>query len=181
MPQKFPTYRMSAVIRNVAAALLWSLAACELIVFPKWAAAQTHRFAMQHASAQTFLAPTDRIEEDPYFEWAVKQKDRGGAFETAKIEYLLERIRTSPYTFIRNDVEYPASKAASHLEWKYGLAANKIKTAPDFITHLASRSIESGLQYLVKLPSGTVYSMQELLTNELRYLEDRLNAIPKNA
>ncbi|OGX06748.1 MAG: hypothetical protein A3G87_07620 [Omnitrophica bacterium RIFCSPLOWO2_12_FULL_50_11] len=117
----------------------------------------------------------NEINQDPYFGWVLAQRDRGAAVETAKIEYLIERIRKSPYLFIRNRVEYSAAEAARHLTWKYEHARRYALTAHDFIRHLATRSLESGLLYLVKLPNGTTYPVKELLENELFALEQSLN------
>ena len=129
-----------------------------------------------HAHQSILLSPAYDIEDNPYFEWVVLQSNRGTAVEKAKIEYLIERIRISPYHFIRNNVEYPSNKAATHLAWKYGLARKHAKTAVEFIQHLATRSLKTGVLYLMKLPDGRTLPVGELLTNELRYLESRLAA-----
>jgi len=140
-----------------------------LFLPPVWA-------KIQAPPPQALLAPLEDIHSDPYYEWVVRQQDRGLAFESAKIEYLIERLRNSPYTFVRNKVEYPSAKAAKHLSWKYGFAKNRVKTANDFITHLATKSINTGLFYLAKLPNGLTYRVGDLLENELKVLEANLSA-----
>ena len=120
------------------------------------------------------LTPTSETDSDPYFDWILVQIRRGAPAETAKIEYLIERIRKSPYQFIRNRVEYSAAEAARHLAWKYEHGRKYIETAHDFIRLLATRSLESGLLYLVKLPNGATYPIRDLLENELFALERSL-------
>ena len=142
--------------------------ACCLLILPK-------AFAQHGQVPQgVLLASLDQIEEDPYFEWILRQERRGGPIEGAKIEYLIERIRKSDYRFIRNNVEYPSSEAANHLSWKYGLGRKSIRTAHDFIKHIASRSLNSGLRYLIKFPNGEKIPTEEILENELRILEASL-------
>lgn len=123
---------------------------------------------------QLLLTPTSEIDQDPYFDWILAQSHRGAPIETAKIEYLIERIRKSPYQFIRNRAEYSAAEAARHLAWKYEHGRKYIETAHDFIQLLATRSLESGLLYFVKLPNGATYPVRDLLENELFALERSL-------
>ncbi len=124
---------------------------------------------------QVLVAPEEQsVSDDPYFQWIVEKQASGLSPESAKIEYLIERIRHSQYNFIRNNVPYDATHAAEHLSWKYGLARKRIKTADDFIQLVATKSIESGLPYLVKLPDGKTYATGDVLTNELHRLESLL-------
>jgi hypothetical protein len=123
------------------------------------------------APDEVYLNTTHDLVEDPYFEWCVTQSMRGEGVEVAKIEYLLERIRHSPYRFIRNRTEYPSVRAAKHLFWKYSIGKKRIKTAQEFIQHIATKSLKTGLLYLVKLPDGQQVSVGKILQNELHLLE----------
>ena len=137
-----------------------------------------------HAPKEFLLSPTYQIRDNPYFDWVLLQRDHGSAFEQAKIEYLIERIRTSPYLFVRNDEAHNAKEAAEHLSWKYHKAEKLIRTARDFITHIATRSIMSGKLYFIKLKDGHSYPASEVLDNELNVLENQLtnqSANPKDS
>jgi hypothetical protein len=74
--------------------------------------------------------------------------------ERVRIEALLARIAKSNVTFVRNGAPHTAMDAAAHLRMKWENAGNRIKTAEDFIEHLASRSYLSGKPYRVILCNG---------------------------
>ncbi|WP_136799742.1 MULTISPECIES: DUF5329 family protein [Desulfosediminicola] len=76
-----------------------------------------------------------------------------------EIDYLLNYISESGCTFIRNGKEYPSTKAAEHLQYKYGKVKNRIPDADTFIAKIASASSITRKQYEVqcgdeRLPSG---------------------------
>ncbi len=75
------------------------------------------------------------------------------AAEQAKIDWLLEQIRTSDAVFIRNGSEYDGVKAASHIKSKLWFAGDRVKTAKDFILGVASKSEASGKPYEIR-PKG---------------------------
>lgn len=127
-----------------------------------------------HAPKGFLLSSDYKIQNNPYYEWVVSQKDHSSALEQAKIEYLIERIRKSPYLFIRNEEEHKSNEAAEHLAWKYHQGRKYAKTAHDFINNIASSSIITGNVYLVKLGGGIVCPVREILLNELQVLEDQL-------
>jgi hypothetical protein len=129
---------------------------------------------VRSAPKDFLLTPVHDVEEDPYFEWVLMQSKTGGPLETAKIEYLIERVRNSPYTFVRNRTEHAANRAATHLAWKYGLRQSRIETAHEFIVNVASRSLKTGLAYLIKSSDGNQYPAGAVLENELRILEEHL-------
>lgn len=79
--------------------------------------------------------------------WANSEKDR--------IRFLLETVESSQCTFIRNGSHHKASKARKHLERKLNHAGDRIKTAEDFINHLASKSSFSGRPYFIQEKNGT--------------------------
>ena len=95
--------------------------------------------------------------------------------EKAKIQYLLARIGQSPYTFIRNGEEHSGREASSHLRWKYGFAFSRIKTVDEFINYIASRSMKTGEEYRMRISSGEVFEMDEVLYNELEALRDEVH------
>ncbi len=99
--------------------------------------------------------------------------------ERAKIEYLLGRMRQSPYTFIRNGQPYGGQRAAMHMAWKYKKRLDRIKTVEDFVENIASRSWETGEDYLIKFKNGKLYRLREVFDNELRELNDFLQTAGK--
>lgn len=101
--------------------------------------------------------------------------------EEGKIDYLIERVKRSKMTFIRNRVEYTGPQSASFLRWKLGRMEKrhrvKVETARDFVAEVASGSRVSGEPYVVVLPDGTHHNFQSLLENELVQLETCLRQI----
>lgn len=91
--------------------------------------------------------------------------------EARKIHYLIEVVKTSGHIFIRNGTEYNSDEAARHLEKKWGRVKDKITTADDFITYIASKSSMSGEPYLIKLKDGKIVASES-------WLKERLKAAP---
>lgn len=94
--------------------------------------------------------------------------------EEGKIDYLMERVRNSKLTFIRNRVEYDSASAAGFLRWKlnrWQKKGAKIKTAQDFVLTVSSGSAMSGQPYALILQDGTHHNLQSILQNELNALE----------
>jgi hypothetical protein len=87
-----------------------------------------------------------------------------------EITHLLDFVEKSPCSFIRNGVSYPAKEAKAHLERKYAQARDRIKTAEDFIDHVASRSGTSGKPYLVRCGGGETRQSAEWFRSELQRL-----------
>jgi hypothetical protein len=71
-----------------------------------------------------------------------------------EIAHLLEFVAKSPCTFIRNGKAYPAAEARVHLERKYAVLKDRIRTAEDFIDLAASRSSVSGDPYRIRCSPG---------------------------
>lgn len=92
------------------------------------------------------------------------------AFERAKIDFLIDRTKRSPYTFIRDGVEYSGKRAAAHLIWKYHRKVSLVQSAGAFVDNVATRSGLSGELYLLKV-QGLSYPFRDVLLNELRRLE----------
>lgn len=91
--------------------------------------------------------------------------------EEQKIEKLILFIENSDAKFIRNGSEYSAKEAAEHLRMKRRKAGSKIKTAKDFIDHIASKSYMSGEPYQMKFSNGSVINTRDILYHELKKLE----------
>ena len=72
----------------------------------------------------------------------------------AAIEYLLAYVAESKLTFIRNGQEHDSAAAAAHMRRKYEYHKAGIATPEDFIEKVASKSLQSGKPYLVRLPGG---------------------------
>ena len=88
--------------------------------------------------------------------------------EKQKIEWLIACIAKQEGSFIRNGSEYTPSQAAEHLRMKWQKGGDKIKTAQDFIKHLASTSSVSGKPYQIQLKNGQRVNVGALLNAELK-------------
>jgi hypothetical protein len=73
--------------------------------------------------------------------------------EQEKIDWLIEQVRSSDATFVRNGSEYTGAQAASHLKTKLFFAGKRVQTAKDFIVGVATHSEESGQPYEIR-PKG---------------------------
>lgn len=79
------------------------------------------------------------------------------AKQDARIEHLISTVESyKGAVFIRNGTEYDTKAAASHLRMKLGKAGDKVKTAEDFISGIASKSSISGKAYKIRKPDGTL-------------------------
>ena len=109
-------------------------------------------------------------------------KTRDLTTEEGKIDYLLERLRSSKLVFFRNRVEYNGASAAEFLRWKLDRFRAryhmKIETAQDFVSQIASGSKTSGQPYAVVLSDGSRHNLQYVLQNELNALESCLKQYP---
>jgi hypothetical protein len=87
-----------------------------------------------------------------------------------EITHLLDFVGMSPCSFIRNGLSYPAKEAKAHLERKYAQVKDRIKTAEDFIDHVATRSSTSGKPYLVRCKPEKTRQSAEWFRSELQRL-----------
>jgi hypothetical protein len=138
------------------------------------------RAQIVHAPRELLVAPDSDVQADPNFQWILEKEKNGLPTESAKIEYLLDRIRESSYDFIRNGIMHSPQKAAEHLAWKYSFARDRVKTADQFILYLATKSLKTGLPYMIKLPNGVLYPCGDILSNELNRLESYLSGTSEN-
>ena len=92
--------------------------------------------------------------------------------EAAKIEALIasvEQLRGA--VFIRNGTEYDAAKAAAHLRRKLGYAGKRVKTADQFIQHLATGSSMTGKPYRIRFADGQSVESASYFREQLRKLD----------
>lgn len=93
--------------------------------------------------------------------------------ERDKIQALLNRIETSELIFIRNGSEYSSRDARKHLDLKLSRAGSAIRTADQFITHIATGSSWTGTPYYIKLRDGSVVKSARWLRTILAELEKK--------
>ena len=75
--------------------------------------------------------------------------------EAQKIQMLIHNIEVmKDARFVRNGSDYDGTAAADHLRLKLRHAGDRIKTAQDFITYLATGSSFSGKPYLIRFSDG---------------------------
>lgn len=114
------------------------------------------------------LTPQLDIQTSPAFEKALRAGNDTHKLEAARIEYLLERIRLSPYNFIRNGSRHNGTRAWLHLKWKHFRIRKQVKTAEDFIQKVASGSKASGNPYMIEFEDRKQVPLKTIFLNELR-------------
>jgi len=81
------------------------------------------------------------------------------AAATAEIEYLLQRVASSDAKFIRDGTQYSPQDAVALMRKKLSWAGDRVKTADDFVSGIATKSSTNGKPYFIVLngkqvPSG---------------------------
>lgn len=99
---------------------------------------------------------------------AAAQSADSPASPAGEITYLLDLIRASPCTFIRNGDPYDGPAAADHIAQKYAYYVDEIHSAEDFIDLAASRSLLSGRPYQVSCPGAAIVPASDWLRAELQ-------------
>ena len=98
--------------------------------------------------------------------------------EKAKIEALIHVVETrTDLKFIRLGSVHSSTEAAHMLRVKLGVAGSRIKTANEFIEHVASATA-SGSTYYVLYPDGRQTTSAEFLNAELLRI-NRAASVPK--
>jgi len=103
--------------------------------------------------------------------------------EDAKIQYLMKRTRSCPYTFERNEKRYTGAMAARFISWKSNLKnwSNRVNSAQELVDVVCCGSSKSGKPYILQFPDGTQHNFQNILQNELNaldiYLEQKRTAL----
>ena len=99
--------------------------------------------------------------------------------EEGKIDYIISRIRTSQFKFIRNGTETQGDAAATFIRWKIGWYENhyhtKVTTLHDFVSEVLKGSEKTGKPYEIVLPDGTHHNAQIIFQNEANKLEELLS------
>lgn len=94
--------------------------------------------------------------------------------EEQKVSHLIQFVsKMKGATFIRNGSEHTCREAAEHLESKWEKHKDDVKTAEGFIEELASSSGLTGEPYRIRFADGTTKTTNEVLTQELRRLQER--------
>ncbi len=92
--------------------------------------------------------------------------------EQQKIDALIHSVETlQGAQFIRNGSAYDGKAAAEHLQYKRSRAGDRIKTANDFITNIASHSSMSGLPYQIRYADGKTIDAEAYFRAELKRIE----------
>ena len=117
----------------------------------------------QSASAQAPNQPAARHQPGPV---------APALSEAQKIEALIAAVEHLPgAVFIRNGTEYDAAKAAAHLRRKLDYAGKKVKTADQFIQHLATGSSMTGKPYKIRFADGRTVDSASFFREQLRKLD----------
>jgi opacity protein-like surface antigen len=93
-----------------------------------------------------------------------------------EIAHLIDFVRHSSCTFIRNGSEYDGNQAADHVQAKYDYYKSDIKTVEDFIERAASKSMLSGKAYEVRCADGKVMPAADWIRAEDTAYRARLGA-----
>lgn len=128
-------------------------------------------------SGRILLSSPESVEKDPMFKRAAAQPSSPAALDKIKIQYLISRMRQSPYAFIRNRERHTGKRAASHLAMKYASVSGRVKTPAEFIEHIAARSSFTGEVYLMDV-EGEKVEVRKVLHDELAFLEEKLKETP---
>lgn len=86
----------------------------------------------------------------------------------ADIQFLINEVKHSNCTFIRNGASHSANSAAKHLELKYNNGKSYAKNGELFIKNLASKSSWTGITYKIKCPNKEAVTSKFWLNNKLR-------------
>ena len=100
---------------------------------------------------------------------AIFMSSPSGAEEelTGAVQYLLDFVKNSDCTFIRNGKNHTPREAVAHIERKYDHFRDEIKTPEDFIRLTASQSLISKKPYMVKTRDGRMMRSRDWLLEAL--------------
>ena len=113
--------------------------------------------------------PSTRLAQQTY--WTSSTQEAPPGSERAKIERLIELVRASKLTFVRNGKAYDANDAAEHLASKLEHTPEPGMTARDFIDRVASYSSQSGEPYLLQRADGKTTPVHDWLVARLAEIE----------
>ena len=91
----------------------------------------------------------------------------------SEIVHLLEYIKATECTYIRNGTSHSGTEAAAHIQKKYDYFKNDIASAEDFIRLSATKSTMFGNKYYIKCSRSPKIESGVWLLKELgRYRKD---------
>jgi len=98
--------------------------------------------------------------------------------EAQKIQMLIHDVEVmKDARFVRNGSDYDGAAAADHLRMKLRHAGDRIKTAENFITYLASKSSFSGQPYKIRFADGHEIDSAQFFHTRLAMIEHSATAI----
>jgi len=131
--------------------------------YPLLAAAIAAAFASTAATAAPAATPAPG---------ARTGANAGQLSEAQKIERLIASIeQLQGAVFIRNGSEHGAVQAAAHLRRKLDYAGRRVRTADQFIEHLATGSSMTGKPYRIRFADGRSVESAAYFREQLRKLE----------
>ncbi len=86
-----------------------------------------------------------------------------------EIAHLIDFVRHSSCTFIRNGSEYSGPEAAEHIQAKYEHFKDEIRTVEDFVARAASKSLMSGKPYQVRCDGKTIAAADWIRAEDAHY------------
>jgi len=88
----------------------------------------------------------------------------------SEIAHLMNYVKKTECTYIRNGTEHSGVDAAAHIQKKYDYFNDKgqIKTAEDFIRLSATKSTMSGKKYMIACPGEAKVESGKWLLAELK-------------
>ena len=87
---------------------------------------------------------------------------------TAEINHLLNYVKTTECTYIRNGTEHSGIAAAAHIQKKYEYFKDDIKSSEDFIRLSATKSTMTGSKYYIQCPNCSKEESRKWLLAELK-------------
>lgn len=94
--------------------------------------------------------------------------------EEIRVDKLLTELgKQSNISFIRNDTEYNAVDAESHLRLKLSKTKKRLKTTEQFIDNVASKSSISGSEYQVKISDQQTVTANQYLHDLLKKVDTK--------
>ena len=87
---------------------------------------------------------------------------------TAEIDHLLNYVKKTSCSYIRNGSKHSGTDAAAHIKKKYDYFKDEIRSAEDFIRLSASKSTMTGSKYYIQCPNAPKVESSKWLLSELK-------------